>query len=192
VIAGSGLIRFVNPAIKSLTGFVPSELVGAKPQSAAALLGRNEAQCLSLAAVVSNEAVETGRRAAEIRDGSLEISEKVNGLRGVLVKVVRNSTADVNRRLAARVDIDRPGIVVVNGKHHRALIRDLSENGAILVDAIDNVSVNTSLTVAIDGLGPSLRGVITRVDERGVLVKFELTDEVKKLVGGLTSGRIAA
>jgi methyl-accepting chemotaxis protein len=141
---------------------------------------------------VSNEAVETGRRATEIRDGSIEIADKVSDLRAVLVSVVRNSTADVNRRISARVDIDRPAVVVINGKEQRVLVRDLSESGAILVDAIENVSVNTSLTMKIDGIAPALRGSATRIDERGVLVAFELTDEVKKLIAGLISRSIAA
>jgi aerotaxis receptor len=141
---------------------------------------------------VSNEAVETGRRASEIRDGSVEIADKVNELRSALVRVVRNSTADVNRRLAARVDIDRPGVVVVNGKQHPVLIRDLSESGAVLVDAVEDISINASLTVKIDGLATPLLGHVTRIDERGVLVKFESTGEVKQLVAGLTPGRIAA
>jgi methyl-accepting chemotaxis protein len=41
---------------------------------------------------VSNEAVETGRRASEIRDGSAEIANKVDLLRASLVQVIRTST----------------------------------------------------------------------------------------------------
>jgi hypothetical protein len=44
----------------------------------------------------------------------------------------------------------------------------------------------------IDGIAPALRGSATRIDERGVLVAFELTDEVKKLIAGLISRSIAA
>lgn len=141
---------------------------------------------------VSNEAVETGRRATEIRDGSIDIAAKVRELRTVLVRVVRNSTADVNRRLAARVDIDRPGVATINGRQHRVLVRDLSESGAILVDSVADATVGMSFNVTIDGLAPSLRGSITRIDGRGALVKFDLTDDVRKLVTELCSGRKAA
>jgi methyl-accepting chemotaxis protein len=42
---------------------------------------------------VSNEAVETGRRASEIRDGSAEIANKVDLLRASLVRVIRTYAA---------------------------------------------------------------------------------------------------
>lgn len=54
---------------------------------------------------VSNEAAETKRRAQDIHDGSTEIAGKIAGLQSVLVHVVRNSTADVNRRIYERVEI---------------------------------------------------------------------------------------
>jgi methyl-accepting chemotaxis protein len=45
---------------------------------------------------VSNEAVETGRRASEIRDGSAEIANKVDLLRASLVRVIRTYAAPVS------------------------------------------------------------------------------------------------
>ncbi len=141
---------------------------------------------------VSSEAAETGRRATEIRDGSIDIAEKVSGLRATLVRVVRTSTADVNRRLAARVDIDRPGTAVINGEQHRVRVHDLSENGAILLDAAVDVAIGGRIAVTIDGLMSNLQGLVKRVDERGILVGFELTDDVKAVIRSLISGRVAA
>jgi len=43
--------------------------------------------------VVSTEAVETSRRASEIRDGSSDIANKVDSLRSILVRVIRTSTS---------------------------------------------------------------------------------------------------
>lgn len=53
-------------------------------------------------ASVSREAVETGRRASEIRDGSIDIGRKVDDPRTTLVRVIRTSTSDVDRRLASQ------------------------------------------------------------------------------------------
>jgi methyl-accepting chemotaxis protein len=58
---------------------------------------------------VSNEAAETGRRAAEIKNESVDIAGKVDGLRASLIRVMRTSTADVDRRISSRLDIRRPG-----------------------------------------------------------------------------------
>jgi PilZ domain len=141
---------------------------------------------------VSNEAVETGRRAADIRVGSAEIAGKVDGLRATLVRVVRTSTADVNRRLAARTDLDRRGTVEAGGRTHRVLVRNLSESGAMLVDAVAGVAVDSAAVVTVDGLVQSLRGTVVRNDANGMLIKFEPTGDAKALVMALISGRRSA
>ncbi|WP_295844276.1 HAMP domain-containing methyl-accepting chemotaxis protein [Tardiphaga sp.] len=51
--------------------------------------------------VVSNEAIETERRAAEMRNGAALIARQVDGLHTSLVRVIRTSTDDVNRRIFA-------------------------------------------------------------------------------------------
>jgi len=141
---------------------------------------------------VSNEAGETGRRAAEIRDGSAEIASKVDDLRATLVRVVRTSTEDVNRRTAARVDINRQGTVEIGGAAHRVLVRNLSESGAVLVDAIPGVTVNNPAVLTIEGLASGLAGVVARCDASGVVLSLQLTDAARKLVETLIRGRRAA
>ena len=141
---------------------------------------------------VSNEAIETGRRAAEIRDGSAEIASKVDGLRETLVRVVRTSTADVDRRTSARADIERHGTVEVGGRAHKVVIRNLSDGGAMLMGAVPDARIDTPVVLRIDGLAASLNGVIARNDENGTLVKFKLTEAAEKLVRDMMAGRRAA
>jgi aerotaxis receptor len=141
---------------------------------------------------VSNEAAETGRRATEIRDGSADIAGKVNDLRAILVRVVRTTTADVDRRTAARADVDRQGTVEVNGKSRRVVVRNLSESGAALLDAMADVAVDSPVVLTIDGLSSSLRGVVVRNDPNGMLLKLGLTEDVRKLVAALIAGRRVA
>jgi len=141
---------------------------------------------------VSNEAAETGRRAAEIRDGSAEIAGKVDDLRATLVRVVRTSTDDVNRRTAKRVDVNRQGTVEIGGVAHRVLVRNLSESGAVLIEAIPGVTVNSTAVVTVEGLASGLAGVVMRSDASGVLLNLELTAAARNLVESLIHGRRAA
>jgi aerotaxis receptor len=141
---------------------------------------------------VSSEAVETGRRASEIRDGSAEIAGKVDGLRATLVRVVRTSTADVDRRMSARVDIDRPGAIEAGGRSYKVVVRNLSEGGAMIVDALPSLGVNSQVVMTIDGIAASLNGVVDRNDQNGTLIKFKLTEVAQKVVKDLLSGRRAA
>jgi len=141
---------------------------------------------------VSNEAIETGRRAAEIRDGSAEIAGKVDSLRETLVRVVRASTTDVDRRTSTRVDVERHGTVEVGGRAHKVVIRNLSEGGAMIMDAVPGAGVGDPMVLKVDGTAISLDGVIARNDENGTLVKFKLTEAAGKLVKDLMVGRRAA
>jgi aerotaxis receptor len=141
---------------------------------------------------VSNEAAETGRRAAEIRSGSAEIAGKVDALRETLVRVVRTSTADVDRRISARADVERHGTVEVGGRSLQVVVRNLSEGGAMIVDAVPGANVGTPVTVRMDGIAASLTGAVARIDQNGTLVKFELTEAVAKLVADLVGNRRAA
>jgi methyl-accepting chemotaxis protein len=141
---------------------------------------------------VSNEAVETGRRASEIRDGSAEIANKVDALRATLVRVIRTSTSDVDRRSSSRINIRRPATLKLQGKSASVMVRELSLGGAIIEEAYPEVAVNTPLTLVIDGIPIELKGSLARKDDGTTLVKFDLSEEARKFVSELVSGRRAA
>jgi len=142
---------------------------------------------------VSNEAGETGRRAAEIRDGSADIASKVDDLRATLVRVVRTSTDDVNRRAALRVDIDRQGTIEVAGKSPQAvMVRNVSESGTVLVDPLPDIAVNSAVVLTLDRLLSGLAGVVVRSDPSGMLINLQQTDAARGQVRSLVHGRRAA
>ena len=89
---------------------------------------------------VSNEAAETGRRASEIRDGSAEIASKVDLLRATLIRVIRTSTSDVDRRISARVDIRRPATLKLLGRSARVVVGELSLGGAMIDESLSRRS----------------------------------------------------
>jgi hypothetical protein len=71
-------------------------------------------------------------------------------------------------------------------------VRNLSESGAVLLDAVDGVMVGSPAVVVVEGLNASLRGSVMRNDAGGMLVKCELTEDARKLVAALVAGRRAA
>ena len=141
---------------------------------------------------VSNEAVETGRRASEIRDGSAEIASKVELLRATLVRVIRTSTTDVDRRVSSRVDIHRPATLKLQGKSVRVTVRDLSLGGAMIDGVLPNMSVDMPITLTIDGIAAELNGFVARRDEDATFMKFELSEAANKIIGQWVSTRLAA
>ncbi len=141
---------------------------------------------------VSNEAIETGRRASEIRDGSAEIANKVDLLRATLVRVIRTSTSDVDRRISSRVDIRLPATLKLQGKSCRVTVRDLSLGGALIEGTVPGAPVDTPIKLAIDGVAGELNGCLARKDADATSVKFEMSEAAGKIVSELLSGRKAA
>ncbi|MGC2774983.1 MAG: cache domain-containing protein [Bradyrhizobium sp.] len=143
-------------------------------------------------ASVSREASEAGRRSTDIRDGSTNVAEKVQQLRTELVRVIRTSTADVDRRLATRLNINRPGTLEVSGEPVAVIVRNLSLGGALLEAIPVQLSVNASVTLAITGMISDLPGTVTRVGDRTALVQFTLNAEQATRLTALVSDRQAA
>ncbi len=143
-------------------------------------------------ASVSREATEAGRRSTDICDGSTTIAEKVQQLRTTLVRVIRTSTADVDRRLATRLNINRPGSLRVNGEAVQVTVRNLSLGGALLDAVPVPLAINSSVTLGIDGMVSDLPGTVTRVGDRTALVQFSLSREQSEMLSNLIIDRKAA
>jgi methyl-accepting chemotaxis protein len=143
-------------------------------------------------ASVSREASEAGRRSSEIRDGSMDIARKVEALRTTLIRVIRTSTTDVDRRLSTRLNINRPGTLRLNGRATPVTIRNIALGGVLIEAVTVTLSVNTPVSVAIDGMTPDLPGTVTRVTGHTALVQFALNDEQSRLLTNMISDRQAA
>ena len=141
---------------------------------------------------VSNEATESGRRATEIRDGAAEIAGSVESLRTTLIRVVRTSTAEADRRRSERVAITRRGTIEMRGSRHDVTVRDLSEGGALIGDAIPGAAVGTPVVLTIDGLSAKLNGAVSRLDQDTLSVRFDLSEPAIAAVRSLLGGRRAA
>ena len=141
---------------------------------------------------VSNEAAQTGRRAAEIRDGSEEIAHKVGNLRATLVRVIRTSTADVDRRGAPRVSLNRPGTIRWQGRSARVNVRDISTGGAMIAENITDMAVDAPVTLVIEGIAAELDGKVARKSATTTLLFFNLSEHAAGVVANVITPRLAA
>lgn len=136
-------------------------------------------------ASVSREAAETGRRASEILDGSVNIARKVDVLRTTLVRVIRTSTTDVDRRLATRMDIRRPGTLLVAGTPFNVTVHDISTGGARVDDIPVSWPIETQVQLRIEGASAALTGTIARIDGQSALVRFTLAGAERSVLDEL-------
>jgi methyl-accepting chemotaxis protein len=123
---------------------------------------------------VSTEAQDTGQRAADGQIDAAGLAELVSELRRTVVRVIRTSSARVDRRQGRRVAIDMPcrltflGYGEANGR-----VTDLSEGGAG-IECAATVPVGTAGTIGLDG---QRFAFIVRDAHGGVLgVAFEPDD----------------
>jgi methyl-accepting chemotaxis protein len=159
-------------------------------QSATAEIARNVSQTASAANEmtertqdVSLEAAQTGKHAADVREGAAALDTAVGELRHSVIRVVRTSASEVNRRLDQRYSADIKCRLCIDGVWSAASVADLSEHGAFVRGATE-AKVGTRGTLAMDGVEMVVPFTVRAVDRDALHLAFEL-DEV-------ASGRLRA
>ncbi|MGY3486532.1 methyl-accepting chemotaxis protein [Bradyrhizobium sp. USDA 4011] len=142
-------------------------------------------------ASVSAEAVETGRRASEMHDGSTAIAEKVAELRTTLIRVIRTSTTDVDRRRSSRVALRRSGTLVWRSETKDIKVRDVSMEAVSIECALPDAATGEPVELAIDGLSFRLGGVVARMDPGAVLINLNLSAETEQKLAAVLSSECA-
>ncbi len=112
-------------------------------------------------ALVSQDADQTGSQAVQMRQGSSAVAASIAELRRVLVRVVRTSTSDADRRRQPRYRVDEPCMVTIGGRSQAARVLDLSASGAKIG--------------GLEGMAAAGRGTL-RLDRHGAQVSFDIRD----------------
>lgn len=123
---------------------------------------------------VSEGARQVGDRASEVRVAVDGITDSIGELRTVLVRVVRTSTEDANRRMVARFAIHVDCEARTSYGTVRAQTRDMSENGANLHCARP-LSVDSTGTLALPGLAAPIAFVVRSVNGERANTEFKFS-----------------
>jgi methyl-accepting chemotaxis protein len=143
---------------------------------------------------VSAEAAGTGRHASELRDDTAALNLAVKELRDSVIRVVRTSTSEVERRQAARTSVDLPAFLTVRGKTEQPVrIGDISAGGASIY-GVDNLPPGARGTLRLDGLVNPLPFAVRAIRQGIVHVAFdpESADTVQPLIERLCLQQAAA
>jgi PilZ domain len=110
-----------------------------------------------------------------------EVTGSIGGLREILVRVVRTSTADANRRGAPRYPTDaRAEVLDVAGQMRAVALLDVSETGAKIRCGAD-VRLGKTGKLKLEGVTSALPFVVRARQPDCIHVEFELPDELAKL-----------
>ncbi len=137
---------------------------------------------------VSAEAERTERHALSVRENASALEFAVAELRHAVIRVVRTSTTEVDRRRATRYPVNRPCQIDTGITTYPARVVDLSATGAQLGDA-PPLGVGEPGTLVLDGAKIPLSFIVRNADEAGVLrVEFAENDVTRTAVLTLLDG----
>jgi methyl-accepting chemotaxis protein len=144
---------------------------------------------------VSHDAAELNDRAAEVRETISGAADSVAALRTILVRVVRNSSEDTNRRTSPRYDVDIAATVETAGKIAPSRVLDISEGGA-RITCVPGLAINTLGKIQIEGmtrpLAFTVRGGTAKTASLEVQAEGDLREHYLAWLSRVTNGRAAA
>jgi methyl-accepting chemotaxis protein len=173
---------------------ISSGVAAAVEMQAAATMGIafNVADTASAASEMANritevraEAVQTEQHALSVRENASALEAAVAELRHAVIRVVRTSTAEVNRRGGERYPADLTCRLTTANGTHAVRLADLSASGAQFRDA-PAMPAGTRGSVSLDGMATPLPFVVRGTDHLGgVHVEFEANQATGAAINAL-------
>jgi hypothetical protein len=123
---------------------------------------------------VGRDAGSVDDRATEVRNAIGNVASSLSSLRSVLVKVVRTTTIEANRRLSPRFKASGPVRMTGPGMDRlNAMLVDISEGGAwVRVD--QNLNMGAIGKIQLDGLACDLPFTVRGRDNDALHIEFNL------------------
>ena len=123
---------------------------------------------------VSRDANFVDGRANEVRGAISKVSSNLSSLRAILVKVVRTSTEEADRRRWPRVESSLPIQLNCRGRMHpNATLADISEGGA-WIRGVPELQIGETGFVSIQGCGMNLPFTVRSQGPEAIHVEFDL------------------
>lgn len=201
-------VEAINEAVTEVRTVAASVASAIEEQGAATQeIARNVVQTTQAAqevarriAHVSDEAQSTGDRAGQVGTISVEVASGIERLRQVLVRVVRTSTKEVNRRLHPRYRIDRPGTITVGRTTHAVTVDNVSEGGLMVSGLPAEIAAGTRFDISMADVPMTFTAIALTTENGRLHGKFELSPELRerwseewaRLIGGPTPMEEAA
>ena len=125
-------------------------------------------------AEVSREAASTGDRAADVRGIADQVSSSIDELRSILVRVVRTSMSEVDRRRDTRYEANLPVTVEASSGRRSCRLLNLSTGGAAL-EGWPEADTGARARLHVDGIPAPIAVRVVSVEHTTAHVRFELS-----------------
>jgi methyl-accepting chemotaxis protein len=181
--AAVGAMSEVDERVREIAGATSAIAAAIEQQRAATSeIARNVSQTTTAALEVAEKIqnVSAGaenfkNRANDVRNSIGDVTSNIAGLREILVRVVRTSTADANRRMSMRHTISVRGQVFDSaGKQHEGELLDVSEKG-IQIRCSPRMRAGDIGSVRIDGFATALPFIVREANDISLHVELQLS-----------------
>ncbi len=144
---------------------------------------------------VSSEGAQTDQHATQVHQDTTELNKVIDDLRHSLIRVVRTTTTEVDRRASVRRTINWPCRLTIGANAaYQAQIADLSEGGAAVRNGPE-LSVGTRGCLDADNIGMPLAFAVHACDEDTLHLEFELdvagSQRLAQVLERAVPGRVA-
>ena len=190
-----GAVERIEHTIAEIDAVAASIAAAIEQQGAAtAEIARNVAGTAEAASGMSTrirevtaEAEQTGGQASRVHTDAGRLADQVRDLGQVVVRIVRSSTGDVDRRHFRRVSADISVEIRLNGGAPQPVrIADLSEAGARLLGSAGAApGMSGILLPGWMGWTEALPFTVMRGDPDGFGIRFQVTDTVRDALRAL-------
>jgi methyl-accepting chemotaxis protein len=170
-------VREIDGATTAIAAAIEQQ--GAATGEIARNVSQTTSAALEVAAKIQNvstNAEHVRGRANDVRACIGEVTNSINGMQEVLVRVVRTSTADANRRMSTRYAITARGQVFDGaGRQHEAEALDISETG-VRMRCNWEMRAGETGALKIQGFASALPFVVRYADSGNLHVELELSE----------------
>jgi methyl-accepting chemotaxis protein len=133
-------------------------------------------------AEVSAEAEQTGTQAATVHESTTVLANTMTELKNAVIRAVRTSSEEVNRRSSQRVDVDLAcRLVLSGGATHAGRVADISEGGANVTGA-PALRGGDRGTLIVPGVSSPLPFVVRSSDATASHLSFDLDENTRAVL----------
>ena len=180
--ASADAVRRIGITIGEVEDIATSIAVAVEEQGAAtAEIARNVSHAANAAgrvaeraAEVSTEATQTDHSAVAVREDAAALGTAMAELRRSVIRAVRTSTTEADRRCDQRHELPLMGHLTIPGQMPKPIrVADISMGGARLLPG-PLVHPGASVSLSLDVVGTTLTGTVLASDEIGIRLTFHL------------------
>jgi methyl-accepting chemotaxis protein len=196
--AAVGAMTEVGNRVREIDGATTAIAAAIEQQGAATSeIARNVSQTTSAALEVSEkiQSVSSGaghvnQRANDVRLCIGEVTDSISGLREILVRVVRSSTVDANRRMSVRHAISVRGeIFDRDGRRHEGELLDISETGA-RIRCNPEMPQGETGTLKVQGFATALPFIVRNKKNDNLHLELQLPEPLSASYRQWMNGRV--